>query len=94
MGRLIEETDGDVVVDLTPAARIDSVTLGVLMGAARELEPRGGRIAIVAGDEIRDALLTAGVERSFVVAATVDDALAKLGVRTTPGATPPSSPQA
>jgi len=39
-----------LVVDLSEATFIDSMTLGVLLGAVKRLRPSGGKVAIVRSD--------------------------------------------
>ena len=39
-----------LVVDLSEATFIDSMTLGVLLGAVKRLRPSGGKVAIVCSD--------------------------------------------
>lgn len=39
-----------IVVDLSEATFIDSMTLGVLLGAVKRLRPTGGKVAIVCVD--------------------------------------------
>ena len=39
-----------LVVDLSEATFIDSMTLGVLLGAVKRLRPSGGKVAIVCND--------------------------------------------
>jgi anti-sigma B factor antagonist len=50
---IAEATDAGadtVVVDLTEATFIDSMTLGVLLGASKRLRPRGGGVSVVCPD--------------------------------------------
>jgi anti-anti-sigma factor len=44
---VIEDGADTVVIDLSAVTFIDSMALGVLVGAARRLEPRGGRLRLV-----------------------------------------------
>jgi anti-sigma B factor antagonist len=40
----------DLVIDLSEVTFVDSMTLGVLLGAMKRLRPQGGRLCIVVSD--------------------------------------------
>ena len=46
----IEDGAVNVVVDLSDTTFIDSMTLGVLLGAVKRLRPRGGQLRVVCSD--------------------------------------------
>lgn len=50
IGTTIDDGHRQVVVDLTEATFIDSMTLGVLLGALKRLTPLGGTLVIVCPD--------------------------------------------
>lgn len=71
-----------VVVDLTEATFIDSSSLGVLIGAHRRMRGRGGHLKVAcANDAILKTFRITGLDGVFVVAPSVEEALA-----TDPGA--------
>lgn len=47
MTRAIEGGANGLIVDLSDATFVDSMTLGVLLGAVKRLRPRGGKVAVV-----------------------------------------------
>jgi anti-sigma B factor antagonist len=76
---LVGAIDGgavNVVVDLTSATFIDSMTLGVLLGAVKRLRPRGGRLRIVCTDpNIRKIFEITLLDRVFSLYGTREAAL-------------------
>jgi anti-sigma B factor antagonist len=65
-----------LVVDLSLVTFIDSTALGVLVGVHRSL-PAGGRLAIVCtSNEVLNIFELTGLEATFDIFATLDDALA------------------
>jgi anti-anti-sigma factor len=65
-----------LIVDLNRVAFIDSVGLGVLVGAARHAEVHGGSLhAVCSQPQIRKLLWLTGVDRRIPLTATVDGAL-------------------
>ena len=76
---VIEDGAVNVVVDLTSATFIDSMTLGVLLGAVKRLRPRGGRLRIVCADpSIRKIFEITLLDRVFSLYGTRDAALQRL----------------
>jgi anti-sigma B factor antagonist len=72
----IEEGAVNVVVDLTSTTFIDSMTLGVLLGAVKRLRPRGGRLRIVCADpNIRKIFEITLLDRVFSLYGTREAAL-------------------
>jgi len=60
-----------LVVDLSEATFIDSMTLGVLLGAVKRLRPSGGKVAIVCSDpHIRRIFEITLLDRVFSLART------------------------
>jgi anti-sigma B factor antagonist len=75
----IEDGAVNVVVDLTAATFIDSMTLGVLLGAVKRLRPRGGRLRIVCADpNIRKIFEITLLDRVFSIYGTREAALERL----------------
>jgi anti-sigma B factor antagonist len=75
----IEDGALNVVVDLTRATFIDSMTLGVLLGAVKRLRPRGGRLRIVCADpNIRKIFEITLLDRVFSLYGTREAALERL----------------
>ena len=50
MSAVIDDGIHDLVVDLSEVTFIDSMTLGVLLGAMKRVKPRGGRLCVVVRD--------------------------------------------
>jgi anti-sigma B factor antagonist len=75
----IDDGAVNVVVDLTSATFIDSMTLGVLLGAVKRLRPRGGRLRIVCSDpNIRKIFEITLLDRVFSLFETREAALDRL----------------
>ena len=57
-----------LVIDLSEASFIDSMTLGVLLGAVKRLRPSGGRVSVVCTDShIRRIFEITLLDRVFAV---------------------------
>jgi anti-sigma B factor antagonist len=66
-----------LVVDLSDATFVDSMTLGVLLGAVKRLRPSGGRVAIVCrSPHIRRIFEITLLDRVFTLHETLDAARA------------------
>jgi len=66
-----------LVVDLSEATFIDSMTLGVLLGAVKRLRPSGGKVTIVCVDpHIRRIFEITLLDRVFSLHTTRDEARA------------------
>ena len=50
LSRAIDDGVSRLVVDLTDVTFIDSMTLGVLLGASKRLRPRGGQLRLVVAE--------------------------------------------
>jgi anti-sigma B factor antagonist len=75
----IEDGAVNVVVDLSDTTFIDSMTLGVLLGAVKRLRPRGGQLRVVCGDpNIRKIFEITLLDRVFSLYATREAALERL----------------
>lgn len=76
---LDEATDGRnllVVIDLSPVEFLDCVGLRLLCRARRRVEARGGHLTLVCPHPmIRKMLRIVGLDRIFVLAVTLDEAL-------------------
>jgi anti-sigma B factor antagonist len=77
---ITEALDGGadgLVVDLSEATFIDSMTLGVLLGAVKRLRPSGGKVTIVCVDpHIRRIFEITLLDRVFSLHADRDEARA------------------
>jgi anti-sigma B factor antagonist len=66
-----------LVIDLSEATFIDSMTLGVLLGAVKRLRPTGGTVGVVCVDpHIKRIFEITLLDRVFSIHANRDDALA------------------
>ena len=75
----IEDGAVNVVVDLSEATFIDSMTLGVLLGAVKRLRPRGGQLRIVCSDpNIRKIFEITLLDRVFALYSSREAALERL----------------
>ena len=77
LGEVIDDSPSAVVVDLTSATFLDSMTLGVFLSAMKRLRARGGRFRVVAPRaEIRRIFEMTLLDRVFELDVTRQDALA------------------
>jgi anti-sigma B factor antagonist len=77
MSAPIEAGRSQLVVDLSATTFIDSSSLGVLIGAHRRLEQRGGSLVVVCANEaITKTLKITGLDGVFTIAPSVEAALA------------------
>jgi anti-sigma B factor antagonist len=66
-----------LIVDLSDATFVDSMTLGVLLGAVKRLRPRGGKVAVVCvSPHIRRIFEITLLDRVFPLHETLDAARA------------------
>ena len=80
IAEVIDEGTHDLVVDLTDVTFIDSMTLGVLLGAMKRVKPRGGRLSVVVTDDnIRRIFEITLLDRVFVLFPDRGRALAGVG---------------
>jgi anti-sigma B factor antagonist len=71
----IDRGANGLVIDLSEATFIDSMTLGVLLGAVKRLRPSGGKVTIVCVDpHIRRIFEITLLDRVFSLHPTRDDA--------------------
>ncbi len=76
----IDDGASGLVVDLSDATFVDSMTLGVLLGAVKRLRPNGGRLAIVCrSPHIRRIFEITLLDRVFALHETLESALAAAG---------------
>ncbi|WP_433617770.1 STAS domain-containing protein [Dactylosporangium sp. CA-139114] len=69
-----------LVVDLAAVTFMDSVSLGVLIGAYNRAREAGGGFAVVCADErVARIFRITGLDQVFTIAATVEAAAAALG---------------
>lgn len=77
--RLSEPVDagvGTVIADLRATTFLDSSSLGVLIGAHRRLQSRGGRMVVVCDNPaIRRTFEITGLDRVLTIVASPDDAV-------------------
>jgi anti-sigma B factor antagonist len=80
LGEVIDDSPSAIVVDLTDATFLDSMTLGVFLTAMKRLRARGGRFRVVAPRaEIRRIFEMTLLDRVFELDVTRQDALAATG---------------
>jgi anti-sigma B factor antagonist len=73
---LIDEGAERVIVDLSAATFVDSMTLGVLLGSTKHLRLKGGGLdVVVPGPEIRRIFEITMLDRVFELHASRDSAL-------------------
>jgi anti-sigma B factor antagonist len=85
LSEAIDDGAPGLIVDLSDATFVDSMTLGVLLGAVKRLRPSGGALAIVCrSPHIRRIFEITLLDRVFDLHETLDSALAAAGKR--PGA--------
>lgn len=76
IGAAIDDGAVKLVVDLTEATFIDSMTLGVLVGALKRLKALSGQLAIVCPDpHLRRIFEITSLDRVLVIANSRDEAL-------------------
>ena len=64
-----------LIVDLSAATFVDSMTLGVLLGAVKRLRPHGGKVSVVCvSPHIRRIFEITLLDRVFALHETLDDA--------------------
>ena len=74
---VLERGAAGLVIDLSEASFIDSMTLGVLLGAVKRLRPSGGRVSVVCTDShIRRIFEITLLDRVFSIHADRGAALA------------------
>ena len=75
----IDDGEQRIVVDLTEATFIDSMTLGVLLGARRRAVEQDGALAIVCPDpHLRRVFEITSLDRVFAITTSRDEAFARL----------------
>jgi anti-sigma B factor antagonist len=86
LGEAIDDGASAVVLDLSGATFLDSMALGILLGAMKRLRARGGRFRVVAPRaEIRRIFEMTLLDRVFELDVSRQDALsAALGTRAAP----------
>ena len=76
---LIDSGKSRVVVDLSRATFIDSTTLGILVGAVKQLRSADGALALVVTQpSIAKVFETTGLDRLLALRATREDALSSV----------------
>jgi anti-sigma B factor antagonist len=64
-----------LIVDLSDATFVDSMTLGVLLGAVKRLRPHGGKVSVVCvSPHIRRIFEITLLDRVFALHETLEDA--------------------
>jgi anti-sigma B factor antagonist len=80
LGEVIDDSPSAVVLDLSDATFLDSMTLGVFLSAMKRLRARGGRFRVVAPRaEIRRIFEMTLLDRVFELDVTRQEALAAAG---------------
>jgi len=88
---LVDQGNGDLVLDLRGVVFIDSTCLGALVGTVKRLRPQPGRtVRIVPGDHVRKVLHITGMSKVFPLHETPDDALAAATSAAADGPPPPA----
>lgn len=83
IGETIDAGAHQIVVDLSEATFIDSMTLGVLLGAVKRLRPQQGRVLVVCRDpHIRKVFAITLLDRVFSLFDTRQEALEAATVTT------------
>jgi anti-sigma B factor antagonist len=68
-----------VIVDLTDATFVDSMTLGVLLGGVKRLRPQGGQLRVVVDQPgLRRIFEVTLLDRVFMLVGTREEALERL----------------
>jgi anti-sigma B factor antagonist len=76
---VIDDGAFHVVVDLTDASFVDSMTLGVLLGGVKRLRPQGGQLRVVVDQPgLRRIFEVTLLDRVFTLFPTREDALERL----------------
>lgn len=79
LSEAIADGAGLVVVDLSAVAFIDSMALGVLLGARHRLQTRGGDLRLVVStSELRRIFELSSLDQVFVLESTRDEALSSV----------------
>jgi anti-sigma B factor antagonist len=80
LNTLIDDGVHRIVLDLSQTTFIDSMALGVFLGAKKRLEAQGGGLdVVVSKPELRRIFEITMLDRVLPLAATREDALAELG---------------
>jgi anti-sigma B factor antagonist len=81
--RHIDEGGRQLVIDLSGVGFIDSIGLGVLVGALKRLREVGGSMAVVCpGDEMRNIFEIVGLESVIPLYPSRDDAVSAIASTT------------
>lgn len=76
---VIEDGVDYLVLDLSNVTFMDSMALGVLLGALKRLRPRGGELRLVVpNSDLRRIFEITLLDQVFALSATRDEALAEL----------------
>jgi anti-sigma B factor antagonist len=79
----IADGAGTVIVDMATTTFIDSLTLGILLGAARRLQQRGGELRIACVDpNIKRIFEITLLDRVFAIYPSLDTALGRSAAAT------------
>jgi anti-sigma B factor antagonist len=71
----MHEHDGNLIIDLSNTAFIDSTALGVLIGVLRRLREEGRSLAlVVATRNIARVFAVTGLDKAFTLAGSVEEA--------------------
>lgn len=81
LGEVIDDAPSAIVLDLSEATFLDSMALGVFLGAMKRLRARGGRFRVVVPRaEIRRIFEMTLLDRVFELDVSRQDALSAAGV--------------
>ena len=82
IAKAIDGGASGLIVDLSDATFVDSMTLGVLLGAVKRLRPRGGKVGVVCvSPHIRRIFEITLLDRVFAIHETLDSARAAAAAR-------------
>jgi anti-anti-sigma factor len=81
LGILATGAGARIILDLSVAAHINSLGIGVLVNALRRVNEAGGRLVLEAPREnVRQLFRILGLDRIFLIVTTRDEALQALGL--------------
>jgi anti-sigma B factor antagonist len=79
IGSAINDGQTRLVIDLTEATFVDSMTLGVLLSALKRVTPLGGRLVVVCPDpHLRRVFEITSLDRVLSLTSSTDEAAAEL----------------
>jgi anti-sigma B factor antagonist len=80
--RVLKATPAATIVDLSQLEYLDSSGLGLLLSLSKEYGAQGGRLVLITNETVDNILSLTRLNGIFSTAASVDEALAILGEKT------------